>query len=66
MHFSKAITALALIAGSYAQSLYVQNELSFGHNGKMSPDLRTIPKFTLSGDPTQIYSNKIILTPPAP
>lgn len=33
---------------------------------RMSPDLRTIPKFTLSGDPTQIYSNKIILTPPAP
>ncbi|KFY11902.1 hypothetical protein V492_04202, partial [Pseudogymnoascus sp. VKM F-4246] len=66
MHFSKAITALALIAGSYAQSLYVQNELSFGHDGKMSPDLRTIPKFTLMGDPTQIYSNKIILTPPAP
>lgn len=32
----------------------------------MSPDLRTIPKFTLAGDPTQIYSNKIILTPPAP
>ncbi|KFY70632.1 hypothetical protein V499_09030, partial [Pseudogymnoascus sp. VKM F-103] len=66
MHFSKAITALALIAGSYAQSLYVQNELSFGHDGKMSPDERTIPKFTLTGDPTQIYSNKIILTPPAP
>jgi hypothetical protein len=34
MHFSKTITALALIAGSYAQSLYVQNELSFGHDGK--------------------------------
>ncbi|OBT83290.1 hypothetical protein VE02_08479 [Pseudogymnoascus sp. 03VT05] len=66
MHFSKALSALALIAGSYAQSLYVQNELSFGHDGKISPDLRTIPKFTLTGDPTQIYSNKIILTPPAP
>ncbi|OBT68275.1 hypothetical protein VE03_02376 [Pseudogymnoascus sp. 23342-1-I1] len=66
MHFSSALTVLALVAGSYAQSLYVQNELSFGHNGKMSPDLRTIPKFTLTGDPTQIYSNKIILTPPAP
>ncbi|KFZ13806.1 hypothetical protein V502_06431 [Pseudogymnoascus sp. VKM F-4520 (FW-2644)] len=66
MHFTSALTALALIAGSYAQSLYVQNELSFGHNGRMSPDLRTIPKFTLTGDPTQIYSNKIILTPPAP
>ncbi|KFY53469.1 hypothetical protein V496_07568 [Pseudogymnoascus sp. VKM F-4515 (FW-2607)] len=66
MRLPSALTALALIAGSYAQSLYVQNELSFGHNGKMSPDLRTIPKFTLAGDATQIYSNKIILTPPAP
>ncbi|KFX96065.1 hypothetical protein V490_03521 [Pseudogymnoascus sp. VKM F-3557] len=66
MHFTSAFTALALIASSYAQSLYVQNDLSFGHDGKMSPDLRTIPKFTLTGDPTAIYSNKIILTPPAP
>ncbi|KAL5351252.1 hypothetical protein ACLOAV_003104 [Pseudogymnoascus australis] len=48
MRLPSALTALALIAGSYAQSLYVQNELSFGHNGKMSPDLRTIPKFTLA------------------
>jgi hypothetical protein len=34
MHFTSAFTALALIASSYAQSLYVQNDLSFGHDGK--------------------------------
>lgn len=35
---------------------------------RISPDLRSIPYFRISGDPTPptLLSNKVILTPPAP
>lgn len=61
---SLASTALL----GYAQASYLSNDLSFGHNGKISPNLRAVPNWHLIGnpDPPEILSNKIVLTPPAP
>ncbi|OBT50063.1 hypothetical protein VE04_09276, partial [Pseudogymnoascus sp. 24MN13] len=56
MHFSKAITALALIAGSYAQSLYVQNELSFGHDGNAQSPNSPSPATPHKSTPTKSSS----------
>ncbi|CZR66888.1 related to EMP47 Golgi membrane protein [Phialocephala subalpina] len=71
MVFCKApLSSLAsAIFFAYAQALYLQNDLSFGHtNDKISPNLRAIPNWHLIGkpDPPEILSNKIVLTPPAP
>ncbi|RDW65243.1 hypothetical protein BP5796_09935 [Coleophoma crateriformis] len=61
-----SLSSLALVA--CAQARYLASDLSFGHNGKISPNLRAIPNFHLLGhpNPPEILSNKVILTPPAP
>ncbi|KAL3419148.1 lectin family integral membrane [Phlyctema vagabunda] len=61
-----SLASAALVA--IAQASYLASDLSFGHNGKISPNLRAIPHFHLIGEPNapEILSNKVILTPPAP
>ena len=51
-----------------ASAQYTIESLSFGHNGKLSPNMRAIPGWHLSGEGhhPQILSDRIILTPPAP
>ncbi|CAG8971784.1 hypothetical protein HYALB_00001893 [Hymenoscyphus albidus] len=69
MVFSPSSLALAsaLFLAS-AQATYLSNELSFGHNGKISPNARVIPHWAIIGkpDPPSILSNKVVLTPPVP
>ncbi|KAG9237192.1 concanavalin A-like lectin/glucanase domain-containing protein [Amylocarpus encephaloides] len=65
MFFAISVSALLFSA---AHATYLNNELSFGHNGKISPNLRAVPNFHLIGDPhpPEILSNKLVLTPPVP
>lgn len=51
-----------------AQASYLHNDLSFGQGERISPNLRAIPNWHLTGNPSppEILSNKVILTPPAP
>lgn len=46
----------------------MSNELSFGHDGRISPNGVGVPNYLLLGtpNPPEILSNKIILTPVAP
>ncbi|KAK8206734.1 hypothetical protein M8818_004568 [Zalaria obscura] len=58
-----------LLLATSSQASYVVDSLSFGHNGpKLSPNLRAIPGWHLSGENhnPQILSDRIILTPPTP
>ncbi|OWO97310.1 hypothetical protein B2J93_9582 [Marssonina coronariae] len=69
MHFSTPLSSLAsALFFSYAQAVYLQNELSFGHNDRISPNPSDIPNWKLLGKPSppELLSNKILLTPPAP
>ncbi|KAF1925767.1 concanavalin A-like lectin/glucanase [Didymella exigua CBS 183.55] len=64
--------AWSTLAVSAARAQYVIDSLSFGHKdgaAYISPDLRTIPHFSVLGvdDYTpQILSDRVILTPPYP
>lgn len=60
------VTWLLLTSSTFAQSTI--DQLSFGHNEKLSPDLRAIPGWHIIGEKhtPQILSDRIILTPPAP
>ncbi|KAH7348344.1 concanavalin A-like lectin/glucanase domain-containing protein [Rhexocercosporidium sp. MPI-PUGE-AT-0058] len=71
MHFNTPLTSLASASAfffAYAQASYLHNDLSFGHQDRISPNLRAIPSWHLIGkpDPPEILSNKLVLTPPAP
>ncbi|KAF4624879.1 hypothetical protein G7Y89_g13291 [Cudoniella acicularis] len=71
MYFSAAPLSLSFASAYFfasAQALYLNNDLSFGHNGKISPNLRAVPNWHLMGkpDPPDILSNKLVLTPPVP
>lgn len=63
-----SLTAASVIFFAYAQASYLHNDLSFGQNQVISPNLRAIPNWHLTGNPSppEILSNKVILTPPAP
>lgn len=63
-HGVLAFTLLALTASAQ----YIIESLSFGHDGHLSPNLRAIPGWHLTGEghTPQILSDRIILTPPAP
>ncbi|PQE14337.1 hypothetical protein CJF30_00006923 [Rutstroemia sp. NJR-2017a BBW] len=68
MYFFKApLSSLASAAFfAYAQATYLNTDLSFGHDGRISPNGRAVPNFHLIGQPNypEILSNKIVLTPP--
>ncbi|KAH9210739.1 concanavalin A-like lectin/glucanase domain-containing protein [Leptodontidium sp. 2 PMI_412] len=71
MHFTTPLLSLASASAfffAYAQASYLHNELSFGHQDRISPNLRAIPNWHLIGkpEPPEILSNKLVLTPPAP
>ncbi|PVH74197.1 legume-like lectin family protein [Cadophora sp. DSE1049] len=71
MHFTAPLSSLASASAfffAYAQASYLHNDLSFGHQDRISPNLRAIPNWHLIGkpDPPEILSNKLVLTPPAP
>ncbi|KAJ8067987.1 hypothetical protein OCU04_003567 [Sclerotinia nivalis] len=67
MHFFKASLTSAAAFFAYTQATYLNNDLSFGHDGKISPNGRAIPNFHMIGQPNypDILSNRIVLTPPA-
>ncbi|KAN0095858.1 concanavalin A-like lectin/glucanase [Hyaloscypha variabilis] len=58
----------AAIFFASAQASYLSNELSFGHNGNISPNLRAVPNWHLLGKPKapDILKDKLVLTPPYP
>lgn len=58
----------ATIFFAYAQASYLSNDLSFGHNGNISPNLRAVPNWHLLGKPNapDILKDKLVLTPPYP
>ncbi|KAL5118693.1 hypothetical protein ACEQ8H_003370 [Pleosporales sp. CAS-2024a] len=63
--------AWSTLAVSAARASYAIDNLSFGHKEgqQISPDLRTIPHWTVKGNDDygpQILSDRIILTPPYP
>ncbi|TAQ83422.1 hypothetical protein B7494_g8257 [Chlorociboria aeruginascens] len=67
--FKKPLSPLASVAWfTYVQASYLNSDLSFGHQDRISPSLRAIPNWNLEGSPNppEILSNKIVLTPPAP
>ncbi|TVY32969.1 Protein ERGIC-53-like [Lachnellula subtilissima] len=69
MYFSKTPLTLAsafLVAS--AKATYLNPELSFGQEEKISPNLRAVPNFHIIGNPKppEILSNKLVLTPPVP
>ncbi|TVY67426.1 Protein EMP47 [Lachnellula suecica] len=68
MHFSRTPLSFASLLIATAQASYLNGDLSFGHNGKISPNSRAVPNFHLQGKPNapEILSNKLVLTPPAP
>ncbi|KAB8289815.1 hypothetical protein EYC80_010102 [Monilinia laxa] len=68
MFFFKASLTSTAAFFAYAQATYLNNDLSFGHDGKISPNGRAIPNFHMIGQPNypDILSNRIVLTPPAP
>ncbi|KAI9641517.1 hypothetical protein NHQ30_010329 [Ciborinia camelliae] len=68
MYFFKASLTSAAAFFAYTRAAYLSNDLSFGHDGKISPNGRAIPNFHLIGQPNypDILSNRIVLTPPAP
>ncbi|KAJ9625689.1 hypothetical protein H2203_004450 [Taxawa tesnikishii (nom. ined.)] len=57
-----------LLLATQARSQYVVESLSFGHKDTLSPNLRAIPGWHLSGEKhtPQILSDRVVLTPPAP
>ncbi|CAI4217574.1 unnamed protein product [Parascedosporium putredinis] len=66
---SKSSLAALLLAAGTAQAQYLINELSFGYDGKMSPNNDgKIPNFYTQGSPNppEILSNRVVLTPVAP
>ncbi|KAH8653094.1 concanavalin A-like lectin/glucanase domain-containing protein [Tricladium varicosporioides] len=69
MYFSPVSLSLAsAFFFASAHATYLNNDLSFGHNGKISPNMRAVPNWHLMGkpNPPEILSNKLVLTPPAP
>ncbi|QSZ30039.1 hypothetical protein DSL72_004557 [Monilinia vaccinii-corymbosi] len=68
MYFFKGSLASTAAFLVYAQATYLNNDLSFGHDGKISPNNRAIPNFHVTGKPNypDILSNRVVLTPPAP
>ncbi|TEY86700.1 hypothetical protein BOTCAL_0004g00540 [Botryotinia calthae] len=66
-YFKASLTSVAAFF-AYTQATYLNNDLSFGHDGKISPNGRAIPNFHMIGQPNypDILSNRIVLTPPAP
>ncbi|PKS10162.1 hypothetical protein jhhlp_001912 [Lomentospora prolificans] len=65
---SKSSLAALLLAAGAAQAQYLINELSFGYDGKISPNNDgKIPNFYLQGAPNQpeVLSNRLVLTPVA-
>ncbi|ESZ90190.1 hypothetical protein SBOR_9426 [Sclerotinia borealis F-4128] len=67
MYFFKASLASTAAFFAYTQATYLNNDLSFGHDGKISPNGRAVPNFHMIGQPNypDILSNRIVLTPPA-
>ena len=57
-----------LLFSASAHASYVIDALSFGNKGTISPNGRAVPGWHLSGEnhTPQLYSDRIILTPPAP
>ncbi|CZT07486.1 related to EMP47 Golgi membrane protein [Rhynchosporium graminicola] len=69
MHFSTPLSlTFASFFFSYAHATYLHNELSFGHQNRLSPSPRALPNWHLLGkpNPPEILSNKLVLTPPTP
>jgi len=66
MHFSRV--SLASVVFAFVEASYLNNDLSFGHNERISPNMREVPNFRIIGKPhaPEILSNKLVLTPPAP
>ena len=65
-HWRQPLSWLLFTTSASAQ--YILNELSFGHQGQLSPNGRGLPGWSLSGEnhQVQLLSDRVILTPPVP
>ena len=65
---SSGLAVVGVLFSAVATAQYVIKDLSFGHDGQISPNGRAIPHWHVSGEghTPQLLSDRVILTPPAP